>query len=364
MAMKRANGDGSVYKLSGKRRKPWGARVTTGWRMNVDTGNITQTYQTIGTFATRPEAEMALNNYLQNPYDINTHKLTFSEVYNLWSAEYYSTLKNDSSARSYRAAYKYCKPIYDVRMRDLRVSHLQGVIRDATVGEATKSRMKSLFNLMYKYAMIHEIVDKDYSALFVQKVGKRDKTKRVPFKNSEVQRLWKIRNYGVTDLILFAIYTGFRPTEVLLIETQNVDLSRWRIKGGMKTEAGTDRFVPVHMLIRPIVQSHYNPDSKYLFPNEQGSFMTYDQYRGRFKKVMTYLGINHTPHEARHTFISCAKHFRVDDNLLKVIVGHKIKDVTESVYTHRPFSDYEEAVSVISYDGDDIAYDSIDAEWN
>ena len=92
--------------------------------------------------------------------------------------------------------------------------------------------------------------------------------------------------------------------------------------------------------------------------------MTYDQYRGRFKKVMTYLGINHTPHEARHTFISCAKHFRVDDNLLKVIVGHKIKDVTEAVYTHRPFSDYEEAVSVISYDGDDIAYDSIDAEWD
>ena len=211
--MKRANGDGSVFKLTGKRRKPWAARITIGWRLDPASGKLTQEYQLIGTFATRIEAETALNDFLQNPYDINAHKLTFSEVYDLWSKEYYATLKNDSSARSYRAAYKYCEPIFNVRMRDLRVSHMQGVISDAVVGDATKSRMKSLFNLMYKYCMIHEIVDKDYSALFVQKAGKRDKTKRVPFKNSEVQRLWKIRSFGVTDMILFSMYTGFRPSE-------------------------------------------------------------------------------------------------------------------------------------------------------
>jgi integrase len=364
MAMKRANGDGSVYKIGGKRRKPFGARITVGWQIDPNTGSARQIYQSIGTFATRVEAETALNNYLQNPYDIEAHKITFSGVYDLWSAEYYETLKNPSSARSYKAAYNYCSPIYDVRMRDLRVSHLQGVIKDADVGEATKGRMKSLFNLMYKYAMIHEIVDKDYSALFVQKVGKRDKTKRIPFKNSEVQRLWKIRDFGVTDMILFSLYTGFRPSEVLLIENYNVDLERWRIKGGMKTEAGTDRIVPIHSRIRSLVVDHYNPENKFLFPNEKNQFMTYDQYRGRFKKVMRFLGITHTPHEARHTFISCAKHFKVDENLLKAIVGHKIRDVTEAVYTHRAYSDYEEAVALICYDGEDIEFESIDAEWD
>ena len=29
--MKLPNGYGSVYKLSGNRRKPWAARVTDGW---------------------------------------------------------------------------------------------------------------------------------------------------------------------------------------------------------------------------------------------------------------------------------------------------------------------------------------------
>ena len=364
MAMKRANGDGSVYKLGGKRRKPWAARVTVGWNLDPNTGQIRQVYQSIGTFATRPEAETALNSFLQNPYDIEKHKITFSGVYDLWSAEYYATLKNDSSARSYKAAYKYCEAIYNVRFRDLRVSHMEGVIRDADVGEATKGRIKSLFNLMYKYALKHDIVEKDYSALFVHKIGKRNKSTRVPFKNSEVHRLWKIQNFGVADMILFSLYTGFRPTEVLLIETRNVDVERWRIKGGMKTEAGTDRIVPVHEMIRPIVSAHYNPDNKYLFPNERNEFMTYDQYRGRFKKVMRQLGIVHTPHEARHTFISCAKHFRVEDNLLKAVVGHKIRDVTEAVYTHRPFDDYVEAVAMISYSGEDIEFELIDAEWD
>ena len=50
MAMKRANGDGSIYKIGGKRRKPWGARITTGWRLDPASGKLTQEYQLIGTF--------------------------------------------------------------------------------------------------------------------------------------------------------------------------------------------------------------------------------------------------------------------------------------------------------------------------
>lgn len=65
-----------------------------------------------------------------------------------------------------------------------------------------------------------------------------------------------------------------------------------------------------------------------------------------------------------HTFISCAKHFKFDNNLLKALVGHKIRDVTEVVYTHRPLSDYAEAVAMINYDGEDIELEASDAEWD
>lgn len=354
MSMKRANGSGSVYKLSGKRRKPWAARVTIGWDLSSD-GHLRQVYQPIGTYASRIEAETALNNFLQNPYNIDAHRMTFAEVYALWSVEYFSTLKNASSCRTYKAAFSHCAPIHSMRMRDLRVSHLQGVIHDAKVGDATKGRMKSLFNMMYKYCLIHEIVDKDYSALFAHKVGKRNKENRHPFKNSEIATLWEWENYGVTDMILFCLYSGFRPSEMLLIENKNVDFNHWIIVGGMKTEAGTDRSVPIHEKIRHIVKKHYDADRRYLFRNEKNEFMTYDQYRGRFKNIMSQLKMSHTPHEARHTFITCAKSKRMDDNLLKMIVGHEITDITEAVYTHRPITDLVEAISLIDYSEDNIS---------
>ena len=50
-----------------------------------------------------------------------------------------------------------------MRMKDIRVSHLEGTILNAKVGDSTKSRIKSLFNMMYKYAVAHDIVEKDYA---------------------------------------------------------------------------------------------------------------------------------------------------------------------------------------------------------
>ena len=41
-------------------------------------------------------------------------------------------------------------------------------------------------------------------------------------------------------------YSGWRPQELGLIELKNVDIDNWFIQGGIKTDAGEDRLVPVH----------------------------------------------------------------------------------------------------------------------
>lgn len=45
--MRNANGFGSVYKLSGKRRKPWIARKTKGWAIDEESGKAKQLYATM-----------------------------------------------------------------------------------------------------------------------------------------------------------------------------------------------------------------------------------------------------------------------------------------------------------------------------
>lgn len=221
-----------------------------------------------------------------------------------------------------------------MRMKDIRTSHLEGTVINADVGASTKGRIKSLFNMMYRYCLVHEIVT-----------------------------LWEWENFGVTDMILFCLYSGFRPSEMLLLENKNVDFDRWTVLGGMKTEAGTDRIVPIHEKVRHIVKKHYDPDRRYLFRNEKNEFMTYDQYRGRFKHIMSNLKMEHTPHETRHTFITCAKAKHMDENLLKMIVGHEITDVTEAVYTHRSLSNLVEAVALIDYSGADLPANPSGFDW-
>lgn len=57
--MRNPNGYGSVYKLSGRRRKPYAARITLGFKPE----NGHPIYKFIGYYKTRAEAERALAEY-------------------------------------------------------------------------------------------------------------------------------------------------------------------------------------------------------------------------------------------------------------------------------------------------------------
>lgn len=348
MALKNPNGFGSVFKLSNSshRRNKWGARKTDKWIIDPNTGRKKQLYINIGYYPTRELAMQALANYNDNPYDIKADSITFAEVYEKWSENYFPTLSNPSSIRTITAAYAYCNGLYDMRMKDIRVSHLEGTILNANVGDSTKGRIKSLFNMLYRYCVAHDIVDRDYaSVMFVNgNPIKRERTKEViPFSDDEVLQLWNSKDLiPFTDMILIGIYSGWRPQELSILKIDDIDLEAGTMKGGLKTDAGKNRIVPIHPDIRPLIENRMQEattlQSEYLFndPNgQQGTHMTYDKYRKRFQKVMDRLKMNHRPHETRHTFITKAKESNVDEYILKLIVGHAIEDITEKVYTHR-----------------------------
>lgn len=50
--------------------------------------------------------------------------------------------------------------------------------------------------------------------------------------------------------------------------------------------------------------------------------------------MIEQMGMNHRPHDTRHTCISLLAEAGVDDRLVKKIVGHKGQGVTQQVYTH------------------------------
>lgn len=343
---KMPNAYGSITKMSGKRRKPYRVRVTDRWVIDDKTGRSKQLRPTLGYFETREEAMIALATYNENPYDINADNITFSEVYEKWSDGYFRTLSNPSSARTIKAAYSYCNGLYNMRMQDIRVSHLEGTIINAQVGDSTKARIKSLFNMLYRYAVANDIVEKDYASVMFANGNpiKRSRSRDViPFTQEEIQMLWNnLEQIPFVDMILIEIYSGWRPQELAILKTDDVDITSGTMRGGLKTDAGKNRIVPIHPLIKPLIEKRMSEaatlQSEYLFNDangQQGTYMTYDKYRSRFDKVMKRLNLKHHPHETRHTFITKAKACGVDEYILKLIVGHAIDDITEKVYTHR-----------------------------
>lgn len=363
--MKLPNGYGSVTKLSGNRRKPYLARVTLGWITDPQTGKTKQDRVPIGTFKTKKEALQALAEYGANPYDIQNNNLTLADLYEKWTAAYFPTLESDSSSRTITSAWKYCHAIYGMRVKDLRARHIKGVMEDGyiisergkNVGEkvpaspGTKARIKSMFNLMLDYALEYEIVDKNYARTFdlsndIIKEKEAATRGHINFNDQEMKTLWEnVDAIRFVDWILIQCYMGWRPQELAILELENVDLENWCITGGMKTEAGRCRTVPIHTRIRELVRRNYNRavelGSNRLFNDPDatkgGMKITYDKYAGRFAKVVEVLNLreDHRPHDPRTTFITMAKKAKVDEYVIKLLAGHKITDVTEAVYTKR-----------------------------
>lgn len=155
------NGFGSIVKLNKPNlRNPYCARKTVGKTFD---GKLI--IKAIGYYKTYNDAYQALVLYNQNPYDLDANSITFTEVYKKWSDEYFRKLKNLSSMRSIESAFKYCTPLYKMRIKDIRVNHIRGTIYDSNTSAAGKSRMKSMLNLMFDWALERELVDKNYARI-------------------------------------------------------------------------------------------------------------------------------------------------------------------------------------------------------
>lgn len=291
--------------------------------------------------------------------------MTLAELYERWTAAYFPTLESDSSSRTIIAAWRYCHAIQGMRVKDLRARHIKGIMEDGYViqnrgkdagakvpaSPGTKSRIKSMFNLMLDYAMEYDLVSKNYARTFELSndiIKEKEEAKRghINFNDSEMKALWNaVGNVKFADWVLIQCYMGWRPQEMGLLELKDVDLEKWCITGGMKTDAGRHRTVPIHTRIRELVKRNYNESialgSDRLFNDPEatkgGMKITYDKYAGRFDKVVTALNLRseHRPHDPRTTFITMAKKAGVDEYVVKRLAGHKITDVTEAVYTIR-----------------------------
>lgn len=343
--MRMPNGYGAVIKLKGKRRRPYQVRVTVGF---TDEGK--QLFNYLGYFAKREEALEALAIYKKNPYDIKAEGITFAEVYEKWSDEHFKKVSDSTIERYSNCFRKYCKTLYKMRFKDIRLIHLQGVIDNSKMAHPTRAAIKSLFNVLFNFAIKNDIVDKNY-AKYVD-VGKREGVvKRKPFTQKEIEKLFQYADtFEFVDTILIMIYTGLRIGELLDLKNKNIFLNERYMIGGLKTEAGKDRIIPINRKIEPYIRRYYNAGNEYLITNFKGKKMEYSNYRReKWNNIMEKLKLDdgHKPHDARHTFASLMDSAGANKLCIKRIIGHSSQDITEDIYTHKTIEELIEAIDLI-----------------
>lgn len=339
--MKLPNGYGSVTKLTGNRRRPYMVRITTGF---TDEGR--QLMKILGYYAKRTEALNALAEYNQSPYDAGNINLTFAQLHKRWLNVTY--VDGKEQPRQYRNAYKYCAPLWDIPFKDIKTAQFQQIINDCSKGYATKKGIRIVCNLMAKYALANDIVMKNYVELTKLPALEESKMHN-PLTKKELAILWENTEDVKVQAVLILCYTGMRPTELVKVEKANVDFENKFFVGGMKTAAGRGRRIPIADKIFDFFKDAYERSTgKYIFSDEKGKGISYNQYRGRYwDPVMDMLKLNHLPGDGRHTCASLLDDKDVNAKIKKLILGHSSSDVTERVYTHKTLEQLLEAINLI-----------------
>lgn len=348
--MRMPNGFGTVYKLSGKRRKPWIARKTVGWSVDPEKHTSKQEYLTVGYYSTRQEALQALSAFNDNPYDLEMSRTTFEDIYNRWFKDKFNDESNPSTIRNYTSAYKYCSSLYNLKMADIRPPQLQAAINSADSYNNQK-RIQALLGQLYSWCIKHDCIKKDYSLQTSINIKPSDATEKNPFSSEEIQRLWNLQDSNdYIPLVLMLIYSGVRINELLNLKKEDVKLEeQYFYIRQSKTNSGI-RIVPIADKVLPFWKMFASKSTcEFAVCNANGKFLSYDNFKRRYwKELMLQLNMNHTIHETRHTFISQMVVKNVNMTIIKKIVGHKsIMNLTERVYTHFDISELLDAVNRI-----------------
>lgn len=347
--MRLPNGYGTVYKLPGKRRKPWIARKTSGWEISSEEKSVRQKYITIGYYPSKQAALQALAAFNETPYDIEMSKKSFSEIYRRWFDEAFDDPKA-AQARNYETVYKkYCTRLYDYQIGDIKRQQLQDVL-NISGSYSRAERLKSLFNKLYRWCLKYECVKKN-CAEELEIPFENDPTPRNAFSPEEIEKLWNAapQNPNV-PIVLMLIYSGVRINELLNLRKEDVNLEEqfFHVRES-KTKAGI-RMVPIANKVLPFwVEYNKRSTHGYAVCTANGDKLNYDNFKRRYwYPLMDQLGMEHTIHETRHTFISRMVVKNVNQTIIKKIVGHKsIMNLTERVYTHIELQELLDAVNLL-----------------
>ena len=324
---RRTSGSGNISKLSGRRAKPYLARLNG---------------ITIGTYPTVRDAEIALSRLVD--VDLSErYNWTFEQVYKAWHPEHSAVLEARAQKRgthttgmaSYETAYRGVPQLHQRIFRSIRKSELQRILDGMNRSVSTIEKTKQLFGQLYKWAQAEHIVSDNLAESLVIKPGRKAPEY---FTTEEVQAIAACP-LPAARIAVILLATGLRIGELFSVPL--ADAHEDFMVCGSKTAAGVGRTVPV----APAGQEAYRElraasPGPLLIDGYSGNRDPHN-YRNRdFYPMLDSLGIKRkSPHKLRHYYATSAVQAGVRPELLKEMLGHASYSTTIDIYTHQNTED-------------------------
>lgn len=333
----RGNGEGTAY----RRGNTYEACIIIGWWLD-DKGVAHRVKRTKGGFKTKKEA---LDYIPELKKGINPDvDITFQSLYTRWADDHEEKV-SESTMKGYAAAFNHFKPIWGFKFRTVTTDDMQECLDDGDKGRRTKELMKALAGCLFKFAASRQIVTHNYAQYLY--VGNEKKGTHPAFTVKQVEQIRKAAADGDIRAIYTycLIYLGFRPGEMLSLTRDayhNEDGFEYLVGGG-KTEAGTDRTVPISPKIRPYIYQLLIKANPCIFPREDGKQMDDKWFRDRFfYPLLADLCIQPmpdkehpavlVPYSCRHTFANLLKNVEGADKDKASLIGHSDYAFTQQRY--------------------------------
>jgi len=330
--------------LSGRRAKPWVARIITG---KDGDGKYTFAYSF---HKTSIEASLAISDMQRGIQEMPREMTTVAQIWEQFKTVRYPKL-TASTISGYNASYAHWSGIHNREIVSIRTSDLQQIISSQQeMSYSHLSKMRAIMVALFELAMKDDIVDKNYASLIELPKGEPTSNRRA-FTEDELDKIRAAAEARIpfADIVLFMCYTGWRPTEMCLLTEESVDADKWIITGGIKTQAGKNRAVPVHKSVRSVVLGWLEKKYTTLFADEKGLPLDKDKWSNRFSTVMRQIGINESivPYTTRHTCASILHAAGADHLSIAKILGHKDYKITAMRYTHLDLGELKTAVNLL-----------------
>lgn len=354
---KRANGEGSIYQMPDKR---WKAEIVLGYEIDGYSGKLRKVRRTkiadtkselvelmpdwrkqciqeykalIKALEPTPQPELEQSE--------NTAP-TLSDCWKIYcdSRAYDGLSKSQKQKLGY--AWNKSEALHDKPITEITLDDMQEIVDTKAPTYYPAKDIRTVLSHCMNVAIKRDLIN--FNRTEYLELPSLKASERQPFTNDDIETFWNAweKDGGFVGYILVMIYAGLRPGELRGLQIENINLKEQYMTGGIKTDAGRNRTIPIADRIVPVL-------AKLISERTAGKLVTMseDRFYASYWDTIERLQVTRLqPYSCRHTYFTRLAEADVQPGVITAAGGHESYSTTMT-YTHVRLEKLLDAVNKI-----------------